>query len=144
MARYDYRIASGHNVALGSLTNVENIGQLWLAGVRPPPVTVPVNTYPTRYIALSGIEYGDGLIKHEWRFSIIPSTGLDYLQDTYLGAVTVVSAAVTIYTRLQDQGVNVYARYNAYLARPIPGQDYQYRQRKIINLALRFNGLVAI
>lgn len=134
MAFADFRIAAGWNVALGSLTNVENISQI----MYPPKVT-PVDGYPVRRIALSGKVYGDGRIDHVWEYRSITTTALYYIIDTYLSTAT--SAAVTIYTLSR---VGTYARYNATLVLPQPGVDYDVAGTVVENLRLRFNGLVAL
>jgi len=139
ITRYDYRIAAGHNVALAALVNVETLPGFAGAGVRIPPASQPVNPYPNRVVALSGREYGDGVITHVWEFSTLPIAALEYLITTYLSGGTLASAPVTIYTRRHDRGV--YARYNAYLTYPVPGEDYRYTRRHVLDLRLRFNGL---
>lgn len=138
---YDYRLAAGHNVALGSMTNVENLIRTVVPLRRLPPRSGFIDQYPTRQIAISGREYGDGLISTEWRWDNLPLVALDLLQDTYLPG-GVVSAPVTIHTRNQD--TQAYQRANAFMVRPQPEVDYTLRGRRVVGLVIRFRNLVFI
>ena len=141
MAIYDYRWAIGSNVALSSLINVENDLLPYTRGVLIAPTTQPVNPFPIRNIALSGLVRGEGAITHTWTFSALPIAALDYILDTYLTVnnALVVSRAMTIYTRRHDRGA--YNRYNCYLTLPAGGVDYQFRRGYALNLNLTFTRL---
>lgn len=137
---YDYRIATGHNVALGSLTVVSSISQFRHVA----PISQPVPPFPQRVMLLSGRQVGYGRIDHEWVFPILPPAALDKLIDDYLvtSSAVVASKAVTIYTRLHDR--LTYARYNAYLLYPRSGEDYRYENQYIRDLRLKFTDLEAL
>lgn len=135
MPQYDYRIATGHGVALGSLTNVETL--LTLA-----PVSALVDPYPVRVRVLSGREYGHGTINLTWRFRALPVAYFKVIEDTFHTSGTVVSAAVTIYTRRANRAT--YTRYNAWSILPQPEAEYTYNERFVYDLEWRFTGLVAL
>ena len=121
MADYSYRIAYGHNVALASLTNVEDI-----SGVGHPPQTQPPNLHPVRVQTLNGKVHGDGSINHVWRWGYMRMTGMEYVINTLCTVTGVLQASVpvTIYTRRRDLSSTAYRRYNASLVTPVPGEDY--------------------
>lgn len=147
-AQYDYRIAAGHGVALASLNNIEtHIGQqnrktadgkLFAVGISSPVL----DTFPVRTPLLSGRERGDGNINHEWNLQLV-TYGARYLLFTYLTNMTVVSSAVTIYTRRHINGD--YARYNAYLILPSrEAGDITRIGRDTFTIRLRFTKLEAL
>lgn len=145
---YDYRLAAGHNVALANLNNIEtHIGQQnrKVAGGRlyPIGITSPVlDLFPVRGQLLSGRERGDGFVDHEWNLRLV-ALGARYLLYTYLTNMTVVSSAVTIYTRRHVDGD--YARYNAYMVLPSrKAQDMTYLGQGWLNVRIRFNKLEAL
>lgn len=146
MALFDYRIGSGHNLALGNLTNIENF--LWQY-VRPrlaAPTSPPINWTPVKTQLLDGTRRGDGRVDHRWEFiGVLPLTALDALIDSYLTTASVIvdSKAVTIYTPDWEAGGG-YVRCNAYLLRPIPETDYTKRRTKALNLRLNFQDLVKL
>jgi len=147
-AKYDYRIAAGHGVALASLNNIEtHIGQqnrITPTGkLFPVGITSPVlDLYPVRVDLTSGRQRGDGFITHEWNLQLV-TYGARYLLNTYLTNMTVVSSAVTIYTRRHINGD--YARYNAYLVLPSrQSGDIAYLGQGKFNVRLRFNKLEAL
>lgn len=144
MALYDYRWATGHGVALGSLVNVEDDLLPYTRGVRIAPKTQPVDPFPVRVKTLDGLVHGDGAINHAWTFAALPIAALDYIIDTYLVTTgsQVVSKAITIYTRRHDR--LTYTRYNAYLVLPQPDADYTYNKKLVFNLRLTFSNLVAL
>lgn len=141
MAFYDYRIAVGSSVALGSLVNIEDVLWPYTAPLRIAPRSQPVNLYPIRTIMGSGRERGDGAINHVWEFTALRQSAVQYLLHTFLFS-SGVSTAVTIYTRLHSTGT--YARYNAYAVLPAPGQDLEYIRQGVYRVNLRFNDLVAL
>ncbi len=144
MPRYSYAIASGHNVALVSLTNIETLWLPYTMGIEVPVISNPVNPYPVKSRMGSGRIRGDGDIDHEWLVSSLPLAALDYLIDTLLvtSGNVVKSKAVTIYTRKHDRGA--YARYNTYLTLPAPEEDYDLNQELVNDLHLRFTKLIPL
>ena len=141
MAFADYRIAVGSSVALGSLTNVEDLLWPYTKPLSLPPRSQPVDLYPVRTVLGSGRVRGDGTINHAWEWTGIKQAAVQYLLHTYLFASSV-STAVTIYTRLHSTGS--YARYNAYAILPVPGQDLEYIRQNTYRMTLRFSDLVAL
>jgi hypothetical protein len=141
MPFYDYRIAVGSSVALGSLSNIEDVLYPYTAPLRIAPRSQPVNLYPVRTVLGSGRVRGDGAIDHAWEFSGLRQTAVQYLLHTLLFS-SGVSTAVTIYTRLHSTGT--YARYNAYAVLPAPGQDLEYLRAGVYRVTLRFSDLVAL
>lgn len=147
MAIYSYAIAPTHNVALGSLTNVENI-----SAIGRPPKSQPVQKFPVRKVTYGGKTRGSGRVDHVWTFDSVTPEALDYIVDTYLtsSGTVLASAPVTIYTRQQNAGTAVYGRFNAYITYPESGGDdesggdYEYYFRRIRNLKVRFTHLVEI
>lgn len=142
MLGYDYRIAVGSSVALASLQNVEDLLLPYTAPRRIVPRSQPVNAFPQRVLLGSGRERGDGAISHSWEFTALPVAAVNYLMTYLFSGGTVVSTAVTIYTRLHDR--QTYARYNAWAALPVPGQDMEYLRQGVMRLTLRFNNLEAL
>lgn len=134
--QYDYRLASGWNVALASMTNIETLLLAVVPLRRLPPVSL-LDRYPQRATLLSGRTFGDGPARLEWRWDVLPMAALRRIQDTYLSG-SVVSAQVTVYTRDPDAGATSYVRANAYLTRPQPGTDYDMLQNRALDLTLRF------
>jgi hypothetical protein len=134
MAIYDYRIAAGTDVALVSLTNVEDL--LTFA-----PRSQPVDIYPVRRTVLSGAVVGNGTVNHVWTWAVLPIADVKLLEDTFFTSGTVVSANVTIYTRRHDRAA--YTRYNAIAVLPQPGQDFEYDRKYARNVRLTFRNLTA-
>lgn len=124
-----YKWGVGHDVALASLTYVED-DMLTACGLSIHPTNPPINRFPVLDMGLDGIPRAQGVISHVWNF-VLPLDAIYYLQTTYF---TVSSAAVAY----RDMTINtfdversrvatpVYSRWNARLFRPIPGQDYEY------------------
>lgn len=138
---YSYSIAVGSSVALGSLINMEDLIYPY---TKPRRITVRsqvVNLYPVRTVTGSGRERGDGTINHAWEFTGINQTAVNYLYS-YLWTGSVVSTAVTIYTRLHQSAT--YARYNAYAVRPLPTQDVEYLRAGVFRMVIRFSNLEAL
>jgi len=124
MALFDYRIAAGYNVALGSLTNIESIT---VAGYkfRAPQVYGTYNPGDYRYRG-DGTVYQAGYASVVWKFGALTRGQYEYLRDTILSAAY--SGKVTIYTRL---GAATYTRMNAVMVLPKPvdtdGLFYAYK-----------------
>lgn len=143
----DYRIASGHNVALAGLQNIvtliqQRTGRLLLIA----PRSQPVNWFPVETPLGSGRVAGDGKPMHEWVFDGLPIAAFTYILQTYLytSGAKVKSKAVTIYTPTFDEGDGVYSRFNAYLVYPTPGDDYEYTRKNVISYRMRFTHLVEL
>lgn len=143
----DYRIASGHNVPLASMQNlvtlIQGVTQRLLIVA---PKSQPVNPYPVQTPQGDGHVSGDGKPNHEWIIQGVRVTFLNYLYQNYLktGAVIVNSKEVTIYTPVFDVSDGVYARYNAFLVKPIPNEDFFYSRKHVTDLRLRFTHLVEL
>lgn len=139
---YDYRIAVGSSVALGSLINVEDLLWPYTNPRRIVPRSQPVSAFPVRTVLGSGRERGDGTINHAWEFTALNKAAVDYLHTYLWSSGTVVSTAVTIYTRQHE--LDQYTRYNAYAVLPVPGQDIEYIRQGVLRLTVRFSDLVAL
>ena len=141
MALYNYTFASGWNVADGSLINPEDRVEFAVRGRSLPPRTTPPDFYPVRTLSLSGREFGDGRFDVVWSWSVLERSALAYI-ITAFSLTSATNAQATIRTRLHETAA--YARYNCYLLRPRPNEDYEYRQGVYLNVAIRFTGLVAL
>jgi hypothetical protein len=142
MLGYSYSIALGSGVALVSLLNIEDVLYPYTAPRRIVPRSQPVNAFPQRVLLGSGRERGDGALAHAWEFTAIPAEAVHYLNTWLFSGGTVVSTAVTIYTRRHE--LEAYARYNAWATLPLPGQDMEYIRQGVLRLVLRFTDLVAL
>lgn len=143
----DYRLASGWNVPLANLQNLVTLiqgitGKLLLIA----PNSQPVNPFPVETAVGSGRVAGDGKPGHEWMISGVRVTFVNYLYANYLTTLgsLVNSKEVTIYTPVFDVSDGIYQRYNAYLVKPRPGEDFFYTRKHVIDLRLRFTHLTAI
>lgn len=114
MAVYDYRIAAGHNVALNSLVNIEDITP---AGDRPffPPKAYGYYNAGQYRIRGDGTLYIAGFASLTWLFDVLTRKQYEYLRDTYCNGGF--SGKVTLYTRL---GRLAYSRMNAIMILPSP------------------------
>jgi len=147
LADTEYALALTHGVALASLNNFQNqIGQQnrRVVGGKTYPVGISssvLDLFPVRTALLSGRERGDGFINQVWVLRLA-TYGVKYLLNTYLSNLTVVSAAVTIYTRRHE--LDSYARYNAYLIAPSAAAgDITYVRSNVFDVRLRFTNLEA-
>lgn len=143
-----YALAAGHGVALAALNNMQtHIGQQNRKQVDgklfPVSISSPIlDMFPVRTPLLSGRERGDGFVSHEWNLRLC-TYGARYLLFTYLSNMTVVSNAITIYTRRHVAGD--YIRANAYLVLPSrEAGDITYLGQGWFNIRLRFNKLEAL
>ncbi len=143
----DYRIASGHDVALVGLQNIvtliqQQTGRLLLIA----PRSQPVNPFPIETPVGSGRVAGDGKPGHEWLFDALPIAAFTYILTTYLytTGAKVKSKPVTIYTPTFDEGSGVYSRFNAYLVYPTPGDDYEYTRKNVVSYRMRFTHLTEL
>jgi hypothetical protein len=137
MTYYDYRWATGHDVALASLTNVEN--DLATYAVQKPFAirSQPVNTFSQVRETLDGYVIMDGLFDHTWQISALTRAGVKYIEDTYMTSNE--STAITIYTRRHNR--ESYTRYNAYIKPFTFGDDIDYQRNKFVNITLTFTNL---
>ena len=137
----NYRWAATHNVALGSLSYVENDLKAFMFPRIGAPKSQPVDPFPIRTMVQAGYELGDGRIDHRWQ--MVLSTGaIENVIEVKFSLTSVVSTACTIYTRRHDR--NDFARYNAYIILPKPGQDIVYLRKDVFRVTFRFTGLVAL
>lgn len=125
MAILDYAFASGWNVALASLNNVQNhLGsrnRLTSTGaLQPVAIRASLfDPFPIRTNALDGGETGDGFVNQDWILSLA-LYGYKYLLDTYFSSETVTQANWTIYTRHHQ--LATFARYNCIAICPSPAK----------------------
>lgn len=130
MAFYEYAIASGFNVALLSLTNVETL-------LGYPPNVQPVDPYPVRQITLSNRVIGSGTPVVIWTFrDAVPITVVKTIEDTFFSNGVDLWANVTINTRRHNR--SDYERYNAIASLPQPQVNYTYDRRFAFNLTWEF------
>lgn len=121
----DYRIAAGHDIALGSLTVLS-----------PQPRGLPVR--PTqRTFGLSRASYDLGEYC-EWVFDYFVSSTAYSAMLTTMGLGSVNVADVTIYTR---NARLVYQRLNATVTLPEMGQDGDWSSYYLRNVVFRFTNL---
>lgn len=135
MALYDYRIAAGWNVALGSLTNIETIvpsgSRRFFAPVAQPLFDPGIEKNP-----------GDGSVSFSgypevtWLFDAMHNLQYFYLRDTVLSGLY--RGKVTIYTRL---ATTTYSRKNAWMNLPKPN-ELQPRPDGFTNVSIRMLRLV--
>lgn len=146
MPRYSYAYATGHGVALVSLTNFETA---FMPFFNPPrsiaPVSLPVNELPVETELHDGSVRGDGRIDHEIRFALLPMAAIDkYIDDCFVtGGVVVKSKAMTVNFRRYDR--LGYARYNCNGVLPTPGVDYtEIANGMAQNVRFRYTKLVRL
>lgn len=122
MAIYDYRIASGQNLPLGSLTNVEDITPTGDRSFYPPQTFGSYDPGAAR-LRPDGSVYHAGFPSVVWKWRSMTRDQYKYLQDTYCNGGY--SGTVTIYTRTEDD--SAYERYNATLRLPkMPEADLNF------------------
>jgi len=121
----DYRIATGHDVALVSLTVLT-----------PQPEGRPMRATQRTY-GLSRDVY-DIAPYCEWIFRSIPNQAAYGALLTTLGLATLSNAAVTIYTRNQRL---VYQRFNAEVVLPQMGTDGDWSNVFLRGITFRFTEL---
>lgn len=133
MATFEYKIASGYNIADGSMTYLETVFNPFQYGFpnvnRVPPGSV------TRF-AIDGTRRTDGAKLVDIRYAKLSFTDLGSYITAYLGSWTTESAQVTLKTRNIDGS---FTRYNALAYLPIYNEDYEHRGTAIvINVRLPF------
>lgn len=113
MARYSYSLGAGHNLPLGSLTNVEMITPTGDVAFYAPQSWG--NYDPGQYkMRGDGIVYTSGHEVTHWRWRSMTRKQYQYLQDTYCNGGQ--SGTVTAYTLLDNPGT--YERCNATMILP--------------------------
>lgn len=116
MALYSFRIAAGWNVALGSLTNVEELPAQSGYKHRPPAISPGYDDGLEKYpgnggLYLSGYPFVPWYMG-DWRYPL-----WYYFYNTIGGGLR--RSKVTIYT-LTKPGLTTYTRYNAWMHLPKP------------------------
>lgn len=141
MPIYQFAWATGHDIALASLNNVESDLAPYIQGRRlSAPRSQPVVTYSEESESLDNWITQDGASSATWEFDLLPRAAIDYIKTTYMG--TNESAEITIYTRQQDD--DTYTRYNAYIAPFRFPEDGDYSRGFFRNVLIRFTGLEAL
>lgn len=137
MAFYDYRIAAGWNVALGSLINVEAITPSGEPTFKAPDV---FGRYDPGVLKIrgDGTGYHSGFGMITWYFAGLTRGQFRYLQETYCS--NGYWGKVTIYTRLDTPGT--YTRYNAVMLLP-KLSDSQKRSAAWQDIYIRMTRLAA-
>lgn len=130
-----YRIATGHNVAFGSMTVLTTI-------IRNAPFTIGVQ-FPERIRALDGSNFTDGNPFSEWVFKAMLMTDFATFRTANGLSYTVLSAPVTIYTLKE---LTTYARYNATAEVALTGDGYTRVSdpRSLLDVTFRYTNLVAL
>jgi hypothetical protein len=143
----DYRFYTGHGVALATLQNFTTFIQAQ-AGSRQiiAPHSLPVNPWPIETALGDGSVRGDGKPGHEWIVDACPIAAFYafYAAVLYTTGSRVKSKPITIYTQTFDRGHGVYTRYNATIIYPVPGEDYTYTRKKVLDWRIRFTHLVEL
>lgn len=131
-----YRIATGHGVALASLTILTTI-------IRNAPHSKGIQ-YPERLLSISGADFVDGAAFSEWEFKAMLMTDFaTFVTANGLVFPTTLSSPVTIYTL---KHLTTYARYNAmaHLALTNDGYSRVSDGRSILDVVFRYTDLVAL
>lgn len=119
----DYRYASGHNTALGSLTVLRTNSNFRTGGKVYLPIAQSIEWFPVRRVSPNGNVRGGGRIDVDWLFTSLPRATVDYLLTTFYGwgSTKVAVALLTIYT--PDMADNVWYHMNTYSELIVP-RDY--------------------
>ncbi len=125
----DYRVATGHGVALGSLV-----------AVNPQPRTDATTQAVLRSDALSGAVHEQGLyIALQWS-AIFTASDYAALLDQF-GVGAALNANVTVYVPNFEY---VYTRYNGIAVRPQQGIDVRRTDYYIRDVTILIKNLVAL
>ena len=135
-----YAMASGHNVALGSLTDMAEFVAPYVYGIYLPPRSPELDFYPVRKIPISTRTKGGGSISHIWQYDALPVAAFEDMLSTF--ATPGIANPVTINTPIHTE--QDYRRFNAYLDYPQANVDFTYTSYFIVNIVLRFSGLVEL
>jgi hypothetical protein len=128
-----YRYATGHGVALVSLT-------VLTTALRHNP-TSPGVQHPARVYAISDAEFFDGQPFCVWTWPAMSYADFTTLRTGLGLSFTVAYALVTIYTLKE---LDTYARYNATAHVSWTEDGYTKGQGAIRDVVVRFTGLVAL
>lgn len=134
-----YGMAAGYNVADGSISTFKNQLSAYLDGIPFVIRSQPVDRYPVRTDMLSSATYGDGTPAHTLIVPALSRMAVARLESVYLNGGSLVSAKVTLRTRLHD--LDSWSRYNAYFALYSPPNDGSYPEGlgEFRDLQLRFH-----
>jgi len=146
-----YAWASGHDVALASLNNIEAEVQThygrWpsLRALTEFVFSPPIKQFPNRVKTLDGSYSSEGSIKHYIEITE-PEEAYEYQADLYLDGA--VSAPITIYLRQKGRtGAEAWKRYNATLIDPDnddEGGDKIYYGNGVLFIRWRLDDLVPL
>lgn len=125
----DYRVATGHNIALGSLTAVD-----------PQPRTDATTQAVMRSDAVSGAVHEQGLFIDLLWSAIFTATEYQALLDQF-GVGAALNANVTVYVPNFEY---TYARYNGVAVRPEQGVTVRRTDYYIRDVTIRIKNLVAL
>lgn len=123
----DFRFASGHNIALGSLTVLRTNSYFRSGGRALIPIAQSIDWFAIRRTSPDGYTSGGGRIDVDWVFPDLPRATVDYLLATYYGwaSTKVATALLTIYT--PDMADNAWHRMNTYSELIVPREYDAYR-----------------
>lgn len=137
MAYHSHSIAAGHDVALVSLVNIEDITPSSDRAFNYPLASPLYN--PGNYrIRGDGTVYVSGFPSIDWKFVGMTKKQYEYARTTWCAGGW--SGYVTIYTR---PGTEAYARYNAVLTIPKP-TDVTWSVSAFSDVVFKFTRLVAL
>lgn len=122
MARYDYRIGAGNDLALGSLTNIEDITPSGDVAFYAPEVLASYDP-GIRRIRGNGSLYHAGYPNQTWTWKRMTRKQYAYLRATYCSGGY--DGPVTIYTRFGDDA-DTYVRCNARMIVPKENEMQTY------------------
>jgi len=117
--QYQYKIAAGHDLPSGSLTNIEAIKPTNDRYFYAPEGYYAINPGTIR-LRLDGTNYETGYPSTRWRFMTMTRAQYQYLISTYSTGGNSYSGNVTINTR--DATAGTYVKRNAIMHIPTPEQ----------------------
>jgi hypothetical protein len=130
---YQYKLASGWNVAAGSLVNIESIKPTGDTYYFFAPKAYGFYDPGQRKVRGDGTILMVGFPLVTWEFDVITRLQHEYLIATYSTGGNTYSGKVTINTRL---GTSTYVRYNAVMIIPKPieadGATYAFRNYRVL------------
>lgn len=142
MPNYLYALATGWDVALASLTNMETFFLPYVApyGITSlAPSSPTYDPFPVEKEMMDGYIRGDGEPLVEWGIKALPYTALKAYIDTYLttDGIIVKSKKATIYTRRKE--LATYQRANVWTLYPTWKRNFDNLDYAAIDLVLRHN-----
>lgn len=142
MPYYSYAWANGLNVALASLSNVEDYLYPYTRPLRIAPKSQPVDFFPVEQETMDGSVGGGGFIDHEWQITL-RDVAYDFILDDKFSGGTVKSVDQTIYTRLHDR--RTYGRFNCTLVQPsVKKGTLVYVRQGVIRATFEFKALTQL